>query len=234
LLDYYIFHIELKVLVDYLPPKLLKKYFRQLEQARVYAEPVFKLSEEYMRALAEIHTRKTKYPAHYILSMLNNEFDYYLQNGKLPPLSKLKQRYRATAILCNKSTVTTLIGNDVDRIEKILHSKTEKNIIKGATAYPGIVQGKVKIVPDPRQAGKFNKGDILVAGMTRPDYLPLMKKAAAFITDGGGMLCHAAIIARELKKPCVIGTQNATKKLKNGMRVKIHASSQGLINIINA
>jgi len=60
--------------------------------------------------------------------------------------------------------------------------------------------------------------------MTRPEYLPLFKKAAAVVTDAGGILSHAAIVARELKKPCVIGTQNATKRLNNGDRVEVDAT----------
>ncbi|MBU6390574.1 phosphoenolpyruvate synthase, partial [Patescibacteria group bacterium] len=69
----------------------------------------------------------------------------------------------------------------------------------------------------------FEKGDILVTGMTRPEFLPLMEKAAAFVTDAGGILSHAAIVAREMKKPCVIGTGVATQIFKDGDVVGVDA-----------
>ncbi len=72
------------------------------------------------------------------------------------------------------------------------------------------MQGVVKIVMDPEKAGDFEEGDILVTDITRPEFLQLMKKSAAIVTDAGGILSHAAIVARELKKPCVIGTKTAT------------------------
>ena len=67
--------------------------------------------------------------------------------------------------------------------------------------------------------------------MTRPEYLPAMKKAAAFITDEGGITCHAAIIAREMKKPCIIGTKIATQVLKDGDMVEVKAN-HGLVIIL--
>jgi len=86
----------------------------------------------------------------------------------------------------------------------------------------------VRIVFDPAKVKKFDAGDILVTPMTRPEYLSLIKKTAGFITDAGGMLSHAAITARELKKPCIVGTQMATKKLKDGQLVEIDAE-RGLV-----
>ncbi|EKE15490.1 MAG: hypothetical protein ACD_11C00157G0001 [uncultured bacterium] len=74
-------------------------------------------------------------------------------------------------------------------------------------------------------------GDILVASMTRPEFMPAMKKAAAIITDEGGITCHAAIVARELGIPAVIGTKIATKILKDGMLVEVRAN-HGLVKII--
>jgi len=82
-----------------------------------------------------------------------------------------------------------------------------------------IIQGRVSIVLDPLK-NKFNN-EILVASMTRPEYLPFMKKARAIITDEGGITCHAAIISRELGIPCIVGTNNATKVFKDGDRVEI-------------
>ena len=74
-------------------------------------------------------------------------------------------------------------------------------------------------------------GEILVSPMTTPDFIPAMRKAGAIITDEGGITCHAAIVSRELKKPCIIGTRIATKILKNGDYVKVNATN-GIIRII--
>ena len=68
--------------------------------------------------------------------------------------------------------------------------------------------------------------------MTRPEFMPALKKAAAIITDEGGITCHAAIVARELKKPCIIGTKIATKVLKDGMMVEVDAD-KGVVKILN-
>lgn len=105
-------------------------------------------------------------------------------------------------------------------------------MITGTVAYPGKVVGKVRIVVNPREARNFCIGDILVTGMTRPEYLLLMKKAGAIVTDSGGMLSHAAIVARELKKPCIIGTKVATQALKNGDMVEVDAN-RGTVQKIN-
>jgi pyruvate,water dikinase len=78
----------------------------------------------------------------------------------------------------------------------------------------------------------MKKGDILVTSMTTPDYVPAMEKALAFVTDEGGLSCHAAIVAREMKKPCIIGTKIATKVLKDNDLVEVDAN-KGIIKKLN-
>lgn len=78
----------------------------------------------------------------------------------------------------------------------------------------------------------FEEGEILVAISTNPDIIPLMKKAGAIVTDEGGIMCHASIISRELKIPCIVGTKNATRALKDGDMVEVDANT-GIIKIIN-
>lgn len=108
----------------------------------------------------------------------------------------------------------------IDHIEPM----TKSAEVKGMCVYPGKVRGKVRIVNDRSIAGvKFEKGEILVSVSTSPIYLSLMQKAAAIITDEGGLVCHAAILSRELKIPCIIGTKIATKILKDGDLVEVDA-----------
>ena len=96
--------------------------------------------------------------------------------------------------------------------------------IKGVCSSPGFAKGKVKVCAGYEEAlAKIEAGDILVTGMTLPDYVPAMRKAAAIITDEGGITCHAAIVSRELKKPCITGTKIASHVLKDGDVVEVDA-----------
>ena len=95
----------------------------------------------------------------------------------------------------------------------------------------GFARGHAKILKSAANLDKVKRGDILVAPMTIPDMVPAMEKAAAFVTDEGGILCHAAIVSREMKKPCIIGTKIATKALKDGDLVEVDADN-GVVRII--
>ena len=92
------------------------------------------------------------------------------------------------------------------------------------------ITGRVKIILDPRNPGDFKQGQILVTTMTSPDFLPLVKKAVAIITDEGGITCHAAIVSRELGIPCVVGTKIATQVLNDNDLVEVNAN-HGIIKI---
>ncbi|MBC8500285.1 MAG: hypothetical protein ISS25_02625 [Nanoarchaeota archaeon] len=96
--------------------------------------------------------------------------------------------------------------------------------IHGTCASQGSALGTVKVCKTRDDLDKVDKGDVLVASMTRPEFVPAMKKASAIVTDEGGITCHAAIVARELNKPCVIGTKIATKALKDGDLVEVKAN----------
>ncbi len=102
---------------------------------------------------------------------------------------------------------------------------TAKPILTGAPASPGIASGPVKIVTDPSQIDKVLEGDVLVAEMTTPDYVPAMKRAVAIATDRGGRTAHAAIVSRELGVPCVVGAGTATTTLKDGQMITVDGSS---------
>ena len=103
--------------------------------------------------------------------------------------------------------------------------------VKGIIAQAGAVKGIAKVVMFVEHLDKVKKGNIMVTYMTSPNFLPAMKLAAAFVTDEGGLTCHAAIVAREMKKPCIIGTKIATKVLKDGMTVEVDAN-RGIVRII--
>jgi phosphohistidine swiveling domain-containing protein len=96
---------------------------------------------------------------------------------------------------------------------------------KGMIANHGKARGAVKIVHGPNDAAKMNKGDIVVSSMTKPEFLQAIKKSGAIVTDEGGVTCHAAIVARELGIPCIIGTKIATHVLKDGDLVEVDADN---------
>lgn len=106
------------------------------------------------------------------------------------------------------------------------------NSIKGQCGSSGVIRGKIRIIIYQHDFKKFKKGEILVSGMTRPEFMPLMQKAKGIITDEGGITCHAAIISRELKIPCIIGTKIATQILKDGDEVELDAD-KGTVKILN-
>ena len=97
--------------------------------------------------------------------------------------------------------------------------------IKGRTACQGKIKGKVKVLLTSSGVENFNEGDILVTPMTTPDFVPIMGKAGAIVTDEGGITCHAAIVSREMKIPCVVGTEIATKVLHDGDLVEVDANT---------
>ncbi len=103
--------------------------------------------------------------------------------------------------------------------------------VAGQPAYKGVARGLVRIVRKQSHLEKVKKGDILVAPMTTPDFLPAMDRAAAFVTDEGGVTCHAAIVSREMEKPCVIGTKYATEVLRDGDLVEVDAN-KGVVRIL--
>ncbi len=98
-------------------------------------------------------------------------------------------------------------------------------LVSGAAASPGVAHGPVKIVPDPSQIDKVLEGDVLVAEMTTPDFVPAMKRASAIVTDRGGRTAHAAIVSRELGIPCVVGSETATTTLKDGQIITVDGSN---------
>jgi len=95
--------------------------------------------------------------------------------------------------------------------------------LKGQVACKGKVLGRVRLMLKAERMESFRDGEVLVSTMTTPDFLPVMKKASAFVTDEGGITCHAAIISREFGIPCIVGTKIATKVLKDGDLVEVDA-----------
>src|SRR5512132_3137520 len=129
-------------------------------------------------------------------------------------------RAEGATYLVQSRPITTLDGQS--RSEARPEVPAGPNLLlSGLAASVGRASGRVRILTSPNQQADFLDGEVLVAEMTSPDWVPAMRRAAGLITDGGGVTCHAAIVSRELQLPCVVGTGNATTILHTGQEVTV-------------
>ncbi len=142
------------------------------------------------------------------------------------PRSVVQKRLARYAIFNNNNNVFVEDDDTMQKIQNAFAAKRQPaNTVEGRTAYPGIIRGQVRVVSHISALVAFQQGEIMVASMTASDYVPAMKKCAAIVTDEGGVTCHAAIVSRELKIPCVVGTQNATQVFRDGDMVEVDATN---------
>ena len=163
-----------------------------------------------------------------IISILNN-------NGKMNSniANTLDSRKKAFAMIWINGEVETVFGDEALAIQKDIantfktsnndEQKCDENVITGNIANKGKVKGTARVLLTYEDIYKVQKGDIIVATMTTPDYISAMEKASGFITDEGGITCHAAILSREFDVPCIVGTVNATKEIKDGEIIELDA-----------
>ncbi len=149
----------------------------------------------------------------------------------------LRERFKDHAIILENGEVRVLVGKPLEEYyavelkeEESLHHLKE---FRGTSASPGKASGRVAVIATTRELDKVRKGDVLVTANTTPEFVPAMQRACAIVTDDGGVLCHAAIVSRELHIPCVVGTKVATKALKDGDLVEVDATN-GVIRKVTA
>jgi len=144
----------------------------------------------------------------------------------------IKERTKLCVLYADKNAEEIFIGKKAKKLIKLTQRKIEKVIeLKGQCGCVGRARGTVKIIIRPKDMQKMKKGDVLVSIATDPDIVSAMKKAAAIVTEQGGVTSHAAIIARELGIPCVIGTKIATRVFKDGDLVEVDAD-KGIVRKI--
>ena len=158
---------------------------------------------------------------------LPDELENIYKTGRPTP-KELKERGKKCLFIMNSQGFYVGAGESEEKMIKgiILGKKDLSDIrdFRGLSASTGRAIGPVKIVRSATEIGKVKPGDILVAVMTRPDYVVAMKKAAAIVTNEGGITSHAAIVSRELGIPCIIGTKIATEVLRDGDLVEVNAN----------
>lgn len=155
-----------------------------------------------------------------------------MRNDVVPSLATLKSRIQAFSVILEDRTVRCVSGEESKKLVEFFQESIEDvTNFKGTVVCKGIVRGLVKIVKNANDFSKIEQGDVLVTSMTTPEMVPIMKRARAFVTNEGGVTCHAAIISREMRKPCIIGTKIATQVLKDGDMVEVDAD-KGVVRIV--
>jgi len=144
-----------------------------------------------------------------------------------PELKRIAEQRISKEFMTISTNGNIRIANEAEmlKVKEIIEQQSQTSDIQGNVACRGTETkyvASVKILRSSKECSKIERGEILVATMTTPDYVPAMDRALGFITDEGGVTCHAAIVAREMNKPCIIGTKNATQILKDGDRVEMN------------
>jgi len=136
------------------------------------------------------------------------------------------ERSRLSVYVIDDRNPECIMGEEAGAIIKKFKPEVHSAAVEGMTAAPGQARGLARIVLKVSEFSKFQDREILITSMTRPEFTPLMRRAAAIVTDEGGLTSHAAIISRELNIPCIIGTKTATKVFKDGDLVEVDALPQ--------
>lgn len=219
--------------------KILKLYKRLFESAKNFALSKLvrrhaQLLDMYLlhKTLVKEISKRLNLNRYQVQFMFMDEVGEALIQNKYD--SKIiKNRLKHCVYYVERGFEKVYSGSIEQRLRALVRVKYSKNInqLSGQTAQPGFARGIVKIIFRAKDMRKMNKGDILVSVATDPDVVPAMKKAAAIITEQGGITSHAAIVSRELSIPCIIGTRIATKVFKDGDRVEVDAT-KGIVRKI--
>lgn len=211
-----------------------EKYRKAVEsaiEARNRIQELAPIVDSFVREIAVESLKRAGEPETFERFVSLEDVLAYLKRGTPFPVGELEKR-RLNFLVTND-------GIKLEPLEKYLERKGfglkklegKESEIRGQIAFPGNAIGKVKIIKNKQMFGKFQDGDVIVSPMTTPDYVPLLQKASAIVTDEGGITCHAAIISRELKKPCITGTKRASLILKDGDIVEVDAD-KGIVRKI--
>jgi phosphohistidine swiveling domain-containing protein len=194
-------------------------FFRTFRTERSY-EALYYL-ERYLDSLE----RARGLEEHELSFFTRGELEEFLNSGNRIAPGLLSDRRQDFVLSLHGGDARLPAGEEARRWirENLETAAPAESRTRGLVAYRGSAVGRARVLRSAAEQDRVEEGDILIVPMTTPDYFPSMKKAAAFVTDEGGVICHAAIVARELKKPCVIGTRNATSIFKDGDLVEVDA-----------
>lgn len=190
--------------------------------------------EPLMQATHQLFTfisRKEDIPMEIVQSMVSDDIEEYFRTG-IVALDELELRSQGVVLLPSgiDGAPKMGVGAEYEKWCSNLEARFDGDI-KGVVACRGKVRGRVTLHLDWINVTEVPKGNILVTGMTNPQMIPYIKNVAGIVTDEGGLMCHAAIISREMKKPCIIGTKIVTQVLHDGDLVEVDAD-RGIVTIL--
>ncbi len=153
-----------------------------------------------------------------------------LLNGKMVSSKILKERFDFGIVALQNDKTVIMQGKKANAFyEKNVPKESNADFVKGMIASKGVAEGIAKVIRFDEniveQMNSMKRGQILIAGQTRPILMPAIEKASAIVTDEGGITSHAAIVSREFNIPCIVGTHNATRIFKDGDRILVDANT---------
>ena len=239
--------------------KIIKKYpFTDDDKSMIHSMRRFVFLRTFMatvqdrlfflarHSLFEQISKEYSIPKKELLMLTADEISEFLKNKRVEDYIKLAHdREKEYAIITIDEKVTSFAGDEAQKIDNILTGyikvqkreekkqkiKSSDNTVTGMIANLGCITGRAKILNSYEDISNVNIGDIIVSTMTLPNYIAAMEKARGFITDEGGITCHAAILSREFNVPCIVGTINATKIIKDNDLIELDANN-GIVRII--
>ena len=208
--------------------------FARTERVDVLKQAYYSLTfffEELRKELSKAHKHDCSFNE--AISFTTPEIIEFVERGKLVSEHELQMRSNTAYAYYYEAGNFELLTDkkELDHLRKVLQPMESIQEIRGKVAFAGKLTGKVRIVTSMKEASLLKEGEIMVSQMTFPEYIHAMQKAAAFITDEGGITCHAAIISREMKKPCIIATKIATQVLKDGDLIEVNGET-GVIKVL--
>lgn len=180
---------------------------------------VFTISWYHAQGLVGAIKKRLEISLDQLVDLTSEEIVTLLRKGSKPNINARKR----FAILRINDKPGYYFGKAAKDIKEILNRSNDLDRVEGSSAFKGKVIGKAKLLMTDKDLSKLEKGDILISNMTNPNYNPAFKIIAGVVTDEGGVLCHSAIMAREFRIPCVIGTKIATSVFKDGDLIEVNA-----------
>lgn len=227
--DIQIYQQTLKELSLPTQPEKEVELLRELVYLRTFRVEMQSKANYYIQPLFKAIADRLKISLRHACALLPAELSAALDGQPVLAEAGLEERCQNYALRYDANGLLFMVGqtNAATIEEQELGAQKTDTIVelRGTTAYQGVVRGQVRVVITKEEIKEFKTGEILVTTMTTPEFVPAMKKAVAIVTNEGGVLCHAAIIARELKVPCVIGTERATAIFKTGDQILVDATA---------
>lgn len=229
---------EYKKIIKELNPSLkLKNLITMMKHSaffRDYADTIRQKLNYHLRGVYILLGEKVGLTLEEIALLTNDEIEHHLHENKAFDKEEIERRKQAFLLVQLKDEVSIISGEEAMKEAQRLQlyeTVEPTTTIKGLTASNGKKVGFAKVVYTNKDLKNIKEGDIMVTTMTRQDFVPAMRKIQALVTDEGGIVSHAAIMARELELPCIVGTKHGTKQISDG-DIILFEGSTGTVEIL--